>query len=150
MTTRNMINHYINKLPNMSRQYACTARFKIGGFLMTKYVKKKKNTRARNNFLGIDENPLVRVSSLILHLQRRRKKRHSVVVDWLPVSRAKNRRKTTKKAKNCLNTSRKIKQKDLSILQYDVIFLSPDFLRKLRGFSKSFAYVGSVAKGNIG
>ena len=40
--------------------------------------------------------------------------------------------------------------KDLSILQYDVIFLSPDFLRKLRGFSKSFAYVGSVAKGNIG
>ena len=41
-------------------------------------------------------------------------------------------------------------QKDLSILQYDVIFLSPDFLRKLRGFSKSFAYVGSVAKGNIG
>ena len=41
-------------------------------------------------------------------------------------------------------------QKDLSILQYDVIFLSPDFLRKLRGFPKSFAYVGSVAKGNIG
>ena len=40
--------------------------------------------------------------------------------------------------------------KDLSILEYDVIFLSPDFLRKLRGFSKSFAYVGSVAKGNIG
>ena len=40
--------------------------------------------------------------------------------------------------------------KDLSILQYDVIFLSPDFLGKLRGFSKSFAYVGSVAKGNIG
>ena len=40
--------------------------------------------------------------------------------------------------------------KDLSILQYDVIFLSPDFLRKLRGFSKSFAYVGSVAKGNKG
>ena len=40
--------------------------------------------------------------------------------------------------------------KDLSILQYDVIFLAPDFLRKLRGFSKSFAYVGSVAKGNIG
>ena len=40
--------------------------------------------------------------------------------------------------------------KDLSILQYDVIFLSPDFLKKLRGFSKSFAYVGSVAKGNIG
>ena len=40
--------------------------------------------------------------------------------------------------------------KDLSILQYDVIFLSLDFLRKLRGFSKSFAYVGSVAKGNIG
>ena len=40
--------------------------------------------------------------------------------------------------------------KDLSILQYDVIFLSPDFLRKLRGFSKSFAYVGSVTKGNIG
>ena len=39
---------------------------------------------------------------------------------------------------------------DLSILQYDVIFLSPDFLRKLRGFSKSLAYVGSVAKGNIG
>ena len=29
-------------------------------------------------------------------------------------------------------------------------FLSPGFLRKLRGFSKSFAYVGSVAKGNIG
>ena len=28
-------------------------------------------------------------------------------------------------------------------------FLSPDFLRKLRGFSKSFAYVCSVAKGNI-
>ena len=41
-------------------------------------------------------------------------------------------------------------EKDLSILQCDVIFLSPDFLRKLRGFSKSFAYVGSVAKGNIG
>ena len=40
--------------------------------------------------------------------------------------------------------------KDQSILQYDVIFLSLDFLRKLRGFSKSFAYVGSVAKGNIG
>ena len=40
--------------------------------------------------------------------------------------------------------------KDLSILQYDVIVLSPDFLRKLRGFSKSIAYVGSVAKGNIG
>ena len=40
--------------------------------------------------------------------------------------------------------------KDLSILQYDVTFLSPDFLRKLRGFSKSFAYVGSVVKGNIG
>ena len=40
--------------------------------------------------------------------------------------------------------------KNLSILQYDVIFLSPDFLRKLRGFSKGFAYVGSVAKGNIG
>ena len=29
-------------------------------------------------------------------------------------------------------------------------FLSPEFLRKLRGFSKSFAYVGSVAKGYIG
>ena len=42
------------------------------------------------------------------------------------------------------------KIKDLSILQYDVIFLSTDFLRKLCGFSKSFAYVGSVAKGNIG
>ena len=41
-------------------------------------------------------------------------------------------------------------KKDLSIRQYDVIFLSPDFLRKLCGFSKSFAYVGSVAKGNIG
>ena len=41
-------------------------------------------------------------------------------------------------------------EKDLSILQCDVIFLSPDFLRKLRGFSKRFAYVGSVAKGNIG
>ena len=44
----------------------------------------------------------------------------------------------------------KKRSKDLSILQYDVIFLPPDFLRKLRGFSKSFAYVGSVAKGNIG
>ena len=33
---------------------------------------------------------------------------------------------------------------------FSMIFLSPDFLRKLRGFSKSFAYVGSVAKGNIG
>ena len=44
----------------------------------------------------------------------------------------------------------KEKEKDLSILQYDVIILSPDFLRKLRGFSKSFAYVGSVAKGNKG
>ena len=40
--------------------------------------------------------------------------------------------------------------KDLSIHQNDVIFLSPDFLRKLRWFSKSFAYVGSVVKGNIG
>ena len=38
----------------------------------------------------------------------------------------------------------------MSFLQYDVIFLLPDFLRKLRGFSKSFAYIGSVAKGNIG